>query len=422
MEDFLNGITWWFVLEKIVFFLFISLFFWGARIKIGKNNEYNEDYSDLVKIKSLRGLAAIGILIHHISREPIFQEEGIFPLLVNAGPYLVSIFFFCSGYGLLKSLDTKKDYLNGFIKKRIFMALVIPFYVNVLLYGLMIYIVKIPMEKEQWITNLLGITMMNTYAWFPIVLALLYLVFFISFRFIKNRTTCLSIIFAFIILMGIGACINGHFAWWAGSDNWWMTEESFENEFRWWKDQYIFWFQGEWWVNSAPAFFSGLLFSNYEKQIVGFFKKTYALKYLILLTITILLYMLSAFGQSKFGYWTEFNMNGPEIGTKIITFFCQVPLFFVFPLSIIIFMMKYNVSNPVLKFFGKYSLHTYLMNLAAITGLRFLEYPVLYDFGHGNLFLYGIAVLLLSTLMGVGEQILTGFIQKRLFAGTKQSV
>lgn len=418
MAEFFGGMTIWTVLDQIVFYLYIVMFFWGATNKFGRKGEFNDDFTSLEVMKSLRGFAALGVMLHHISQEYFFQEAGILPAFVNAGAYFVAIFFFCSGYGLIKSLDTKKDYLKGFIRRRVVKAIVVPFYVNVLIYGLMMFIVKMPLNKTQWVTNLLGITMMNAYAWFPIVLALLYLVFFLCFRFIKNRPVCFVIIFIFIIAMGIGTCINGHFAWWAGEKNWWLTEAGWMNA-KWWMDEKIFWFNGEWWVNSAPAFLTGLVFANYEKQITGFFKKAYALKFHILLIITMIFYKLSSFGQTKFGYWTEWAGQGPAIKEKIITFFCQVPLFLVLTLTIFIFMMKYHVNNPIARFFGKYSLHTYLMNLAAITVMRFAETPAFFDFGKGNLFIYAVSVLVLSTLLGMGEQKITERVQKLLFEPRK---
>ena len=419
MRELLGGMTAWSVVDQIVCYLYIILFIWGATNKFGKKNEFNDDFTSMEAMKSLRGFAALGVILHHISQEQVFQQAGILSPFVNAGAYFVAIFFFCSGYGLIKSLDSKKDYLKGFIKKRIVKSIVVPFYVNVIVYGILMAIAKIELPKERWIFNFTGLTMMNEYAWFPIVLAILYLVFYLCFRFIKKRPVCFVIIFLFIIAMGIGCMINGHFAWWYGDDNWWMNEKLWDKAL-WWQDQKVLWFSGEWWVNSAPAFLTGLVFANYEKQITAFFKKAYALKFHILLIITMIFYKLSAFGQSKFGYWTEFNFRGPEIDNKIKTYFCQVPLFLVLSLTIFVFMMKYHVSNPVSRFFGKYSLHTYLMNLAAITAMRFLEYNVkespFYVGGkYNNLLLYAIAVIALSVILGVGEQKLTDWIQKLLF-------
>ena len=419
MQEFLNGLTGWGILEQVIFYLYLILFFWGGSNKFGKKLEFNDDYTSLEVMKSLRGFAAIGVILHHISQEQVFQEKGIMSAFVYSGAYFVAIFFFCSGYGLIKSLDTKKDYLKGFIKNRIVKAIVLPFYVNVLVYGIVMLIARYDLPKERWIFNFLGLTMMNEYAWFPIVLAVLYLVFFLCFRFIKNRPVCFAIIFIFILGLGVGFSFNGHFAWWHGPKNWWMTPAASKAE--WWQAQKALWFSGEWWVNSAPAFFTGLIFANYEKQIAGFFKKAYALKFHILLIITMICYKLSSFGQMKFGYWTEWSGKGPAIGDKVITYFCQVPLFLLLGLTIFIFMMKYHVNNPVTRFFGKYSLHTYLMNLMALTALRFLEEPSSpIKAGKYNLLIYGIGVIVLSVLLGVGEQKLTELLQKLLFRKKKE--
>ena len=416
MGDF----TVWRVIDRIVCFLFVCVLVVGAKNKFGKKNQFNDDFTSLDVMKSVRGFAAMGVILHHISQEFAFQESGVLSPFVNAGAYFVSVFFFCSGYGLIKSYESKKDYLNGFIKKRIVKSIVVPFYVDVLLYGLFTFLVKIPLEKTQWVTNLLGITMMNVYAWFPIVLAILYLVFFLCFRFVKKRTACFVIIGIFIVLMGIGTCINGHFAWWAGPSNWWMDDNFWETSAKWWMDEKIFWFHGEWWVNSAPAFLTGLIFATCEKKIVPFFKNKYGSKFFGLILITGAAYALNAYGQIHYGYWTEFNMRGPEIGNKIVTYFCQIPLMAIFPVTVFVFLMKYHVVNKVSKFFGKYSLHTYLMNLMALTLLRFLSYnfeesPFYMGGVYPNLLAFAIGVIILSVLLGVFEQKLTSKVQALLF-------
>jgi prepilin signal peptidase PulO-like enzyme (type II secretory pathway) len=96
----------------------------------------------------------------------------------------------------------------------------------------------------------------------------------------------------------------------------------------------------------------------------------------------------------------------------------QIPLLFVFPLLVFVLMMKYHVSNPVTRFFGKYSLHTYLMNLAAITFCRFLEVPdalVMVGDVKNNLFLFAIAVIILSVLLGMLEYKITTAVQNLIY-------
>lgn len=133
-------------------------------------------------MKSLRGFAALGIIIHHISQADVFFSAAVFPAFNNAGDILVAIFFFCSGYGLIKSFAQKDDYLNGFIKKRVLKSIILPFYVNILLYGLITCLCEHSLNQIK-ISSLLGITLLNLQAWFPIALAILYILFYFCFRY-----------------------------------------------------------------------------------------------------------------------------------------------------------------------------------------------------------------------------------------------
>ncbi|HBZ77553.1 MAG TPA: hypothetical protein DEO39_02465 [Clostridiales bacterium] len=410
LKDFFNI---WSILRVATYYFFFMLLFWGSSSKLGKK-DFHKDFCSLDMMKSLRGFAAIGVILHHISQEEAFQRSRVLSPFVNAGAFFVAIFFFCSGYGLLKSLNTKENYLKGFIRNRIVKSILLPFYVNVILYAIYYaFVVKVKWPAAQWICNFTGLTMMNPYAWFPVVLAILYLVFFLTFRFIKNRPVCFTIIGLVIIGMGIGFCFNGHMAWWHGPKNWWLSG----TKVPWWCEQKILWFNGEWWVNSAIAFLSGLLFAQFETAIVSRFRRLYALKFHIVLLLTYLAYLLSNYGQTAFGYWTEYSGKGPGIENKIRTYFCQLPLFALLGFLIIIFMMKYHVDNPVTRFFGKFSLDTYLMNLMALEISRFLmdnrKFP--FKVQKYNLLNFVFTTFVLTILLGVIEKYITDGIKKLLF-------
>lgn len=417
LKDVFN---FWSIFRIATYYFFFMLLFWGSSSKLGKK-DFHKDFASLDVMKSLRGFAAIGVILHHISQETIFQNGKVLTPFVNAGAFFVAIFFFCSGYGLIKSLDSKENYLHGFVKNRILKGIMLPFYINILLYALYFAITKVKMPAQQWIFNFTGLTMMNAYAWFPVVLALLYLFFFLCFRFIKNRPVCFVIIGLLIIGLGLGFCYNGHFAWWSRKkDNWWMFNAS---NVHWWQNQKILWFNGEWWVNSAPAFLTGLIFANYESKIVPFFKRLYALKFHVVLLLTYIAFRLSEYGQSHFGYWREYEMKGPRVDLKIATYFCQVPLFALVGFLVILFMMKYHVENPVTRFFGKYSLDTYLMNLMALEITRYLmdkkKFPFIIKKSN-KLLIFAITVFVLTIVLGVIEKKLTDLIKKLLFPKEKK--
>ena len=218
-------------LTYTVYALILALFIWGGKFAGFKKDQFHEDSSSLDSMKSLRGFAAIGVILHHISQEQAFQwannfgaKPGELSIFVNAGYLFVAIFFFCSGFGLIKSLETKPDYFNGFLKKRVLKALVIPYYVSIIIYGILRFASGERFAPLQWVTNLVGITMMNPYAWYPIIAAILYIAFYLIFKNIKNRKVCYILLAAVIILLGMIFCVNGHFPWFAGPKNWWLSQ------------------------------------------------------------------------------------------------------------------------------------------------------------------------------------------------------
>ncbi|SEP99460.1 Peptidoglycan/LPS O-acetylase OafA/YrhL, contains acyltransferase and SGNH-hydrolase domains [Treponema bryantii] len=410
-------------LTYTVYALMLALFIWGGKFAGFKNDQFHEDSSSLDSMKSLRGFAAIGVILHHISQEQAFQQAGGYQkpgemsIFVNAGFLFVAIFFFCSGYGLIKSLETKPDYLNGFMKKRVLKALVIPYYVSILIYGILRFVSGERFAPVQWVTNLLGVSMMNPYAWYPIIAGILYTAFYLIFKNIKNRKVCYLLMAVVILLLGMIFCVNGHFPWFAGPKNWWLSPSSPLYK-KWWAQQQVWWLSGEWWINSCPALFIGMLFAHYEANIREWFKKFYWGKLVLVLVITFGTFALAGYGQMRFGWWSEWSGRGPDIDRKIATYFCVIPYSMMFAIFLYTIMLKYKVSNPVSRFFGKYSLETYMMNLIAITAFRFLLYrtggaPV-YKAGHYNLAIYFAAVFAVTILLGLLYKFLCGLLQKKL--------
>jgi len=393
-------------ITMITYIAVILVFFGGAKFA-GFKGLYHDDFMERNSTRNLRGLAALLILFHHISQEQTFMESGTIQAFLNLGPALVAIFFFCSGYGLIKNLDSNPAYLDGFIKRRIVIGIMIPFYVNVILYGIYNLATGVKYEPVQLLTKLTGLTLMNDFAWFPVVLFLIYLAFYFIFKNVKNQKLCFLLIFLVIIGQGIFFAHWGHFAWWAGDKkNWWMKPNGFANA-KWWMQERVLWFYGQWWVNSSIGFFVGMVMARKEDKIISFFKSKYYLKLAIAIVLLVIFNLLSMLCQWNFGYYTEFMGMGPGILQKIITYFSQLPQITAFLIVVTLIRMKIKISNPVTGFFGKYALHTYLMNLMALKIFYFMIYEkgkAFYKPFNYNLAAYIIAVILASMLMGVIEE------------------
>ena len=108
----------------------------------------------------------------------------------------------------------------------------------------------------------------------------------------------------------------------------------------------------------------------------------------------------------KFGYWTEWSGNGPDILKKFITYCLQIPQAVMLTVLLFIIMLKYYSINPVSRFFGNISLETYMMNLIAIESFRFLLYKPsqwgnmpFYKTGNYNLASYFVCVFAATILL-----------------------
>ncbi len=406
------------IVSWIVYIILIGLFIWGGRL--AKTRTFHKDFMSLDATKSLRGFAAIGVILHHISQEQAFQNAHELGIFLNAGYYCVSIFFFCSGYGLIKNLNQKSDYMKGFLKKRL-PVILIPYYVSALVYFIYrFFICKEKMPIMQIITGLLGLTMMNEYAWYPVILFILYLAFYLLFRkddCKSDRNGRFFIMFLVIVFLGAVFCVNGHFAWWAKDGAWWFNGESVNEN--WWMKEKVLLMSGEWWVNSAIAFLVGLIVADKEEKIVPFLQKKYGVKVVIALLLAIASHMLSVWAQGKFQYWSEWNYEnqGPHILDKFICFVAQFPEIGFFVIFIFMIMMKFRTINPVTRFFGKVSLETYLMNLIAIRVFGFILYNprnkmVIIKPHHYNFGIYIVCVCAGTVILGLIFKIICNQLQK----------
>ena len=159
--------------------LFFILFF---KCKILKKNEFNEDAFGINDAKALQVFAAFGILIHHLSGASTNYGDvfkGPITVMSFVGILFTSIFFFFSGFGLIRSYESKKNYLDGFVRSK-FMAVFVPFMITNLLYVLIGLSQGRITDALSFFTSVFGITLINTNAWFIVEILILYIAFYLS--------------------------------------------------------------------------------------------------------------------------------------------------------------------------------------------------------------------------------------------------
>lgn len=137
-----------------------------------------------------KNVAAILVVFSHCTK---IMNIGIFNQTFDAGTYSVSLFLFLSGYGLTFSYQNKPNYLFKFLSQRFLKILIIYFVTTVF----WIVIAKLLGMNVSWsIGGLLSIYPTLPYGWFFVVLMILYIIFYISFKFINSAI----LIIAFTVL------------------------------------------------------------------------------------------------------------------------------------------------------------------------------------------------------------------------------
>lgn len=367
----------------IFYILLAVILFAGARP--AAKGEWCEDVLSLRTSKGLLGFCAVGIMLHHMSQTIYFDGEdpGVLSFMVDIGVCFVGMFFFFSGYGLYSSLRDKPDYLKGFLRNRL-SAILVPFYICNFVFILGSYLAGYRFAQGELLPYLTGIILMNSQMWYIVEIFILYLLFFLVFRLIKNRNAA---------SMAYGVClmILVAFSLWLGHDTTTPTQG--------------LWFHGEWWYNTTLMIWVGILFARWEKQILAVIRKFYGIFLVIFLLLTAFLYNRTLYMLQNKGYWFEWD-GYPGYKEKWQTL--GVQFFFVFAtvLAVIIIMQKLKFSNRILDFLGEIALELYLIH-----NLFLLYMP-------GNnrvvyiLSCYG-ASILLAAVLRILDQKLIGLVCKR---------
>lgn len=336
----------WIYLIIFAFILFLG-------VKIAPKGNFNEDFLSLKVSKGIQGFCAICIIAHHFVQPFVYsgQGAGALSILALIGFIFVGVFFFFSGYGLLKSYKTKPDYLNGFLRRRMPVILVPLYIVNtiltviVLATGGVMYNDNNPLVMGMdtiffRITTFLGITLMNSNAWYMITIAIFYIAFYLAFKYSKNEEKAFKIMGIFSVIYIIAGTAAGHG---------------------------FFWLQGEWWYNSSLLLFIGMYVAKNEEKVISFIKKRYAALLTISGVCTIVLTFVAIVAAMMISYYRP-GLVGRA--SSIICLLCETLATLAFVSFILILTMKVRLNNKILDFLGKIALEIYLIHRFFLVALN----------------------------------------------------
>ena len=175
--------------------------------------------------KRILGLFSILIMLHHLGQKvsaswvpELYRRHGL-EVFVPIGYLLVSFFFFCSGYGLIKSMRSKEGYFDGFLVRRLNRILFVFVVTQVIYFGVRTFQKAVALP-------------LNPYSWYIYTILILYVGFFLCYR--KESKLSLTILCLWVLGYSI-IC-------------------------------YIL-VKGNWWYNASPVFLLGILAAQREKNI-----------------------------------------------------------------------------------------------------------------------------------------------------------
>ena len=190
----------------------------------------NNDVLDKYNSNKIKGLLALLIIIHHLS---IYIKETILlKVFTIVGVIAVSAFFFYSGYGLMISYLKKENYLKDFLNKRI-MKIVIP-YIIAIIFTILTYLLTGQLTPRKIFNSLVEGEPVVRFSWYVSAIIILYVVFYLSAKFLKRKKMINIAVFGGTILYCI--VVNNIL----GFNNWW--------------------------VNSCFAFFIGIYWASYKEK------------------------------------------------------------------------------------------------------------------------------------------------------------
>lgn len=311
-----------------IYLVLAVILLFGVKVRI---KGWDDGFLSLGNTKMLQGFCAVLIIFHHISQ--VLSDSKVLSPFNEYGVLFVGIFFFCSGYGLIKSFKTKDNYMQGFIGRR-FPSVLVPFYITSLIYMAVILPFNPMPSLLQTIFLFTGVQLINPHAWYIVAIVIFYIAFYFIFKYIKNEIIAFVSMAIFLVCYIIFGIILRHGQWWL---------------------------QGEWWYNTCFLFYIGMLTARFEKGLITTVKKYYVVILPVLIVAFVVMYRVSNYTIKNFSYYaqTETASGYPE---TLICFLTQLPAVILFVAAVFILCMKITFSNIILRFLSKISLEIYLIH------------------------------------------------------------
>ncbi len=362
---------------SISLFTFLPLIILAVKSKpVFQKNSFNDDYLSIETTKTIKAICALGILFHHMFKhmnERYIDETSFFAWYDSKGFWFVSVFFFISGFGLMKQYIKNPNYKKKFLIKRlpgVLVPFLITFAISLLCEGLYgsFYDIKTILTFLFVYGNTDPFV---PYAWYIFVIVAFYIVFAIMMLIFKNHHKLMVLGGVVWFACHVLLCIKLGY--------------------------------GGWWYITSFSVVIGMFWAAFEKEILTIVKKFY----FIITPLTILIY--AAARIFRWYYSTKINPS-----SQVVEPACTAVTTALFAICIVLLSMKVKVGNKVTSFIGDISLEIYLFQ-----GLIFryrsdlFKLLKIYDFFNNPLgWFFSVVVLIILVAFGfhaLNQLILKGY-------------
>jgi len=287
-------------------FIFLLIIFFIAFVSI-KNQDLDTQQLSIKTTSNLQVIAVIFVILHHLSQVlQNYSDSFLSSRLIVAGRFSVGIFFFVSGYGLIKQYKKKgRVYLDTFLKRKV-LSIFIPF----LLAGIVYFIFRNLIGKlslgDAFYSLINGSPVVSN-GWFVIMIIFLYFAFFVSAFIARKNDLLLTILLVTSTILVLVIAKYMHY--------------------------------GEWWTNAIFCFPLGVVWSINEKLILDFLFNKYKVSVMVLVVLF-----------SGFFYLDEVFYH-PVIRAFSVLFFVSI---------VILLSYRVTFQNPIFSYVKVISFELYL--------------------------------------------------------------
>ncbi|WP_179395697.1 acyltransferase family protein [Lacticaseibacillus absianus] len=304
----------------------MDLLLWGLLIlillSVRPTQNLVQGHLDKSSTDGLKGVSILVIMLHHLSQATLHTSSTNlwFSKLTITGRFAVAIFFFVSGYGLVRQFQLRGPaYLQRFFPHRILPILKTYFWAMLIVF--LIKRVTLGLSLTQAGLSLVTGSPFVDNSWFIVAILYFYVAFWLTYSIPVFTSTMKSLVLGGLTIVYIAGTFHLGF--------------------------------GEWWYNAAATFWLGTLLAEHEQSVFDRLNRHYWL----ILTASLVIFGLCF--KMDYSHHTDLIR-----ALSVVAFIGMV----------VVITTKFQLKNPLFTQFSRLSIYLYLAHGIFIRYLRYAPF------------------------------------------------